>query len=91
MLGRRGLHKKDENNQTWARGNTRLYHVRNEDTRQKANKTPVETFLQNKTKVVWPLFQPRTQPHKLTVCKIAKTTSFLDKELKEDMPQYRTY
>ena len=33
----------------WARGKTRLDHIRNEDTRKEAQVKPVETFLENKT------------------------------------------
>ena len=33
----------------WARGNTRLDHIRNEETRKEAYIKPVETFLENKT------------------------------------------
>ena len=32
----------------WARGKTRLDHIRNEDIRKKADVKPVETFLENK-------------------------------------------
>ena len=32
----------------WARGKTRLDHIRNEDTRKEAHVKPVETFLDNK-------------------------------------------
>ena len=32
----------------WARGKTRLDHIRNEDTRKEAHVKPVETFLENK-------------------------------------------
>ena len=32
----------------WARGKTRLDHIRNEDTRKEADVTPVEIFLENK-------------------------------------------
>ena len=33
----------------WARGKTRLDHIRNEDIRKEAHVKPVETFLENKT------------------------------------------
>ena len=52
-------------------------HIRNEDVRQEADVKPVETFLENKTKVVWPLLEARTQPH---LCEIAKTRGFWEKE-----------
>ena len=54
----------------WARGKTRMDHTRNEDIRKEAHVKPVETFLENKTNVVWPLLEARTQPH---LCKIAAT------------------
>ena len=48
--------KKDENKLNsaeirmlrWARGKTRLDHIRNEDIRKEAHVKPVETFLENK-------------------------------------------
>ena len=43
----------------WARGKTRLDHIRNEDTRKEAHTKILETFLENKTKVVWPLLEAR--------------------------------
>ena len=58
-------------------GKTRLDHIRNEDIRKEAHVKPVETFLENKTKVVWPLLEARTQPH---LCKIAKTRGLWEKE-----------
>ena len=73
--------KKDEDNLNsaemrmlrWARGKTRLDHIRNEDIRKEAHVKPVETFLEKqKTKVVWPLLEARTQPH---LFEIAKTRS----------------
>ena len=36
----------------WARRKTRLDHIRNEDIRKEAHVKPVESFLENKTKVV---------------------------------------
>ena len=36
----------------WARGKTKLDHIRNEDIRKEAHKTPVETFLENK-RLTW--------------------------------------
>ena len=75
--------KKDENKLNsagmrmlrWARGKTRLDHIRNEDIRKEAHVKPVESFLENKRlpKLVWPLLEARTQPH---LCKIAKTRGF---------------
>ena len=62
--------KKDDNklNSTemrilrWARGKTRLDHIRNEDTRKEAYVQPVETFLENrKTNVVLPVFEARSR------------------------------
>ncbi len=52
--------KKDEKKQNsaemrilgWARGKTRVDHIRNEDIRKEAHVKPVESFLENKTKVV---------------------------------------
>ena len=61
----------------WARGKTRLDHIRNEDIRREADVKPVETFLENKTKVVWSLLEARTQPH---MCEIAKTRGFWEKK-----------
>ena len=49
---------------------TRLDHIRNEDIRKEAHVKPVKTFLEKKTRVVWPLLETRTQPH---LCKIAAT------------------
>ena len=37
----------------WARGKTRLDHIRNEDIRKEADVKPVETFLENKS-LKWP-------------------------------------
>ena len=65
----------------WARGKTRLDHIRNEDIRKEAHVKPVEPFLETrkqfKTKVVWPLLEARTQPH---LSEIAKTRGFWEKE-----------
>ena len=62
----------------WARGKTRLDHIRNEDIRKEADVKPVETFpRKQKTKVVWPLLEARTQPH---LCEISKTRGFGEKE-----------
>ena len=63
----------------WARGKTSLDHIRNEDIRKEAHVKPVENFLENKqkTKVVWPLLEERTQPH---MFEIAKTRGFWEKE-----------
>ncbi len=77
--------KKDENKLNsaemrmlrWARGKTRLDHIRNEDIRKEADVKPVETFLENKRQVVWPLLEARTQPH---LCEIAKTRGSWEKE-----------
>ena len=44
----------------WARGKTRLDHIRNEDIGKEAHINPVETFLENKTKMVWSLLGART-------------------------------
>ena len=57
-------------------GKTRLDHIRNEDIRKDADVKPVETF-QQKTKVVWPLLETRTQLH---LCEIAKTRGFWEKK-----------
>ena len=40
----------------WARGNTSLDHIRNEDISKEAHIKPVETFLENERlfKAVWP-------------------------------------
>ena len=61
----------------WARGKTRLDHIRNEDIRKEADVKPVESFLENKTKMVWPLLEARTQPH---LCEIAKTRGLWEKD-----------
>ena len=55
-----------------AREETRLDHIRNEDIIKH-----VETLLENKTKMVWPLLEARTQPH---LCEIAKTRRVWKKE-----------
>ena len=49
----------------WARGKTRVDHIRNEDIRKEAQMKPVDTFMENikKSKVVWPLLEARTQPY----------------------------
>ena len=59
----------------WARGKTRLDHIRNEEIRKEADVKPVETFLENK--VVWSLLEARTQPH---LWEVAKTRGFSEKE-----------
>ena len=77
--------KKDENKLNsvemrmlrWTRGKTRLDHIRNEDIRKEADIKPVETFRENKTKVVWPLLGEKTQPH---LCEIAKTRGFWEEQ-----------
>ena len=69
--------KKDENKLNSAEmRKTRLDHIRNEDIRKDADVKPVETF-QQKTKVVWPLLEARTQLH---LCEIAKTRGFWEKK-----------
>ena len=51
---------------------------KNKDIRKEAHVKPVETFLQKqKTKVVWPLLEARTQPY---LCEIAETRGFWEKE-----------
>ena len=59
----------------WAGGKTRLDHIRNEDIGKEADVKPVVTFLE--TKVVWPLLEARTRPHR---CEIAETRGFWEKE-----------
>ena len=61
----------------WARRKTRFDHIRNEDIRKEAHVKPVDTFLENETKVVWPLLEARPQPH---LREIAKTRSFWEKD-----------
>ena len=76
--------KKDENKLNsaemrmlrWARGNTRLDHIRNEDIRKDADVKPVQTFLENK-RLKWFGHCLRTQPH---LCEIAKNRGFWEKE-----------
>ena len=72
----------------WARGKTRLDHIRNEDIRKEAHVKPVETFLENKTKVIWPLLETRTQPH---MCKIAATRAFWEEEQRPTENQNQFY
>ena len=79
-----GLKKKDENKLNsaemrmlrWARGKTRLDHIRNEDIRKEAHVKPVETFLENK-RLRW-FGHCLRREHKL--CKIAETRGFWEKE-----------
>ena len=63
----------------WARGKTRLDHIRNEDIRKEARMKPVETFLENKRLNLfkWPLLEARTQSY---LCEIVETRSFCVKE-----------
>ena len=73
--------KKDENKLNsaemrmlrWARGKTRLDHIRNEDIRKEAHVKPRK----QKTKVVWPLLETRKQTH---LCEIAETRGCWEKE-----------
>ena len=82
------IKKKDENKLNsaemrmlrWARGKTRLDHIRNVDIKNEAHIYPVETFLENKRLNLWfghALLEARTQPH---LCEIAQTRSFWEKE-----------
>ena len=57
----------------WARGKTRLDHIRHRE--GGARKTCGNFPRKQKTKVVWPVFEARTQ-----MCKISKTGSFGEKE-----------
>ena len=64
----------------WARGKTRLDHIRNEDIRKEAHVKHVETFLENK-RLKWfghCILETKTQPYDL--CNIAKPGSFGEKE-----------
>ena len=50
----------------WARGKTRLDHVRNEDIRKEAHIKPVETFLENKS-LKWSDHCLRREPNHICV------------------------
>ena len=79
--------KKDENKLNsaemrmlrWARGKTRLDHIRNEDIRKETHIQPVETFLENK-RLKWFGHCLRRERNHIIMCEIAKTRGFWEKE-----------
>ena len=60
-----------------ARRKTRLDHITNDDIRKQAHVNLLKLSWKQKTKVVWPLIEARTQSH---LCEIAKTRSLWEKE-----------